>query len=239
MWCDQCETDVAGIASPKGDSLLVCGKCLTVIEPDQRHTQSKTFEQEPILDDPDLGMRLDLFRMQSTLDRVDRLVERLQNASEIENDATVYLAEQEKRRLSEVEVPKAGFPFLATGLFAGGTTLLVCGSLLIGWGAYAMRPELVNLGFLIDIVAMSLMAASACFYFQHASQRQRSTQEWLGDVQAQLGELRQMSQESRRSLGSIPNAPILHASEQLVESERRLAQLRRRLSESRHGMLVE
>ncbi|GAA4423710.1 hypothetical protein [Bremerella cremea] len=239
MWCPRCQTQVAGIASPREHSVLVCAKCQTRLDSSAETSHVKrpaAASAEPLP-----GLRLDTHRMQTTLGRIDRLVQRFEEPAHFDDLPELRSASRPRPEpalrdeLPEVK-PDNGFPWLASISLAGGVMLLVCGCFLIVWSVVTRRPELFNIGFPIAVVSLGCMALAACLFFQEASGRQAETQKWLADVQNQLGGIREIANNSRHSLGSIPELPSSPApatNERLVQSEERLNQLRRRLNETR------
>ena len=186
-------------------------------------------------------MRLDSTRMQATLSRVDRLVQRLGEPGDYDSPparGTKRPPAPQVEPLDPAEAFRAEnrFPWLATLSLAGGVMLLVCGCFLIVWSIASQRPELFNVGFPIAVISLGCMALAACLYFQDASGKQAETQKWLADVQTQLGGIRQLAADSRHSIGSIPElptAPTCPANQSLAQSEERIKEIRRRLNESR------
>lgn len=187
------------------------------------------------------GLRLDTHRMQSTLSRVDQLVQRFGESADFKEVAQRIPAKRtsQTQPLPDPTVsPEAedNFPLLASLSLAGGVMLLVCGCFLVVWSVVAKRPELFNIGFPIAVISLACMALAACLFFQDASGKQAETQKWLADVQNQLGGIRDIASHSRHSLGSIPDLPESTSSltnDRLAESEERLNDLRRRLNETR------
>ena len=265
MWCPQCETQVAGIASPQGPSALVCAKCQTRLTGGASWERSPSAEvatgKTPATTVPLPGLRLDTYRMQTTLSRIDRLVQRLGEPADFtETSAPGQRGHSRGNTVSSSSAssntapgdaspaeapypadqppvrPRGGFPWLATLCLSGGVMLLVCGCLLIVLSVLNHRPELFRIGFPITVIALACKALAACLYFYDASGQQAETQKWLADVQNQLGGIRQIAKESRHSLGSIPELPTTltpTASEKLAQTEQRLGALRRRLNDVR------
>lgn len=253
MWCPQCETQVAGIASAREQAALVCAKCQTRLA--AASTAKLPMSPEPVAPTAPLpGLRLDTCRMQTTLSRIDRLVQRLGEPAEFaetlsgavlsgpsRNDAPRNRTHAAPASASFDDIqqpvrPRGGFPWLATLCLSGGVMLLVCGCLLIVLSVLNHRPELFRIAFPITVIALACKALAACLYFYDASGRQAETQKWLADVQNQLGGIRQIARESRHSLGSIPElptTPVPSASEKLAQTEQRLGSLRRRLNDAR------
>ncbi|MFN3153582.1 hypothetical protein [Bremerella sp.] len=238
MWCPQCQTQVAGIASPREQSALVCAKCQTRLSADAKSTTASPQAMEASVPLP--GMRLDTHRMQTTLSRVDQLVQRFGETADFQEVAQRIPAKRSQSQASPdpIGTPETdeGFPLLASLSLAGGVMLLVCGCFLVVWSVLAKRPELFNIGFPIAVISLACMALAACLFFQDASGKQAETQKWLADVQNQLGGIRDIANHSRHSLGSIPDLPegaTSSTNERLAESEERLSALRRRLNESR------
>ena len=241
MWCPQCQTQVAGIASSREQSGLVCAKCQTRLEAGAESKPSRKAaygtSQSVVLP----GLRFDSSRMQATLSRVDNLVQRLgepANFEEVGSKSSGNRTSAKPVSLEMLSDAKAEnrFPWLAAISLAGGVTLLVCGCLLIVWSVVAKRPELFNLGFPISVISLACMALAACLFFQDASGKQAETQKWIADVQSQLGGIRDIAENSRHSLGSIPELPSSLASssnDRLSKSEERLNALRRRLKDTR------
>ncbi|WP_146115729.1 MULTISPECIES: hypothetical protein [Pirellulaceae] len=239
MWCPQCQTQVAGIASPRERSAMVCAKCQTRLSVDTKATPEAPKRLEPSAPLP--GMRLDTHRMQVTLSRVDQLVQRFGETADFKEVAPRIPATRssQPQAYSDQEImPEADdrFPLLASLSLAGGVMLLVCGCFLVVWSVVAKRPELFNIGFPIAVISLACMALAACLFFQDASGKQAETQKWLADVQNQLGGIRDIANHSRHTLGSIPDLPESTTSstnDRLAESEERLNALRRRLNQSR------
>lgn len=187
------------------------------------------------------GMRLDTHRMQATLSRVDQLVQRFGESADFKEIAQRIPAKRTSPAQTAADQPVApdadeSFPLLASLSLAGGVMLLVCGCFLVVWSVLAKRPELFNIGFPIAVISLACMALAACLFFQDASGKQAETQKWLADVQNQLGGIRDIANNSRHSLGSIPDLPdgaTSSTNDRLAESEERLSALRRRLNETR------
>ncbi len=240
MWCPQCQTQVAGIASPSERTALVCAKCETRLSADVRPMADKPRSTEASVPLP--GLRLDTHRMQATLSRVDQLVQRFGESADFKEVAS-RIAANRTPTATPIEDPITAaaetddrFPLLASLSLAGGVMLLVCGCFLIVWSVIAKRPELFNIGFPIAVISLACMALAACLFFQDASGKQAETQKWLADVQNQLGGIREIANHNRHSLGSIPELPeptSSPTSERLAEAEQRLETLRRRLNETR------
>lgn len=239
MWCPQCQTQVAGIASPRERSAMVCAKCQTRLSVEARVTSEAPRRLEPVAPLP--GIRLDTHRMQVTLSRVDQLVQRFGEPADFKEVAQRIPAKRPNSPQVPTDpalIPEADdrFPLLASLSLAGGVMLLVCGCFLVVWSVVAKRPELFNIGFPIAVISLACMALAACLFFYDASGKQAETQKWLADVQNQLGGIRDIANHSRHSLGSIPDLPDPATSttnDRLAESEERLNALRRRLNESR------
>ncbi|MBA2115917.1 hypothetical protein [Bremerella alba] len=239
MWCPQCQTQVAGIASPREQSALVCAKCQTRLTAGTKTASDSPRRSESQVPLP--GLRLDAHRMQATLSRVDQLVQRFGEPAEFQEVAQpipAKRASQPQALPDPTVLPESEdrFPLLASLCLAGGVMLLVCGCFLVVWSVMAKRPELFNIGFPIAVISLACMALAACLFFQDASGKQAETQKWIADVQNQLGGIRDIASNSRYSLGSIPELPESAASstnDRLAESEERLKALRRRLNESR------
>jgi len=238
MWCSHCRTQVAGIAGNGGAADWVCAKC--------QHELASA-DQSPLersesagLNDPGLGMRLDFFRMQATLDRVDRLVERLQSASMVEFDPQAHFEEEttsHPSRSADVRQngkDEAGMPWLAMLSLSGGVMLLVCGGLLTAMSGLAGRPELFSIGFPLSVVALAMMALASCLYFQHHASNQARTQDHLNEVAKQLGGIQQVAQRSRHSLGSIPSLPVAPVEDRLTEADHRLKMMRKSLQQAKN-----
>ncbi|WDI42812.1 hypothetical protein [Bremerella sp. P1] len=239
MWCPQCQTQVAGIASPREQSALVCAKCQTRLSTDSKSTSDTRPSSEASVPLP--GMRLDTHRMQATLSRVDQLVQRFGETADFQEVAQripAKRASQPQALPDPADSPDSddSFPLLASLSLAGGVMLLVCGCFLVVWSVVAKRPELFNIGFPIAVISLACMALAACLFFQDASGKQAETQKWLADVQNQLGGIRDIANNSRHTLGSIPDLPESTSSptnDRLAEAEERLNALRRRLNQSR------
>jgi len=239
MWCPQCQTQVAGIASPREQSALVCAKCQTRLTVESKHNAdipSRSANTAPLP-----GLRLDTHRMQSTLSRVDQLVQRFGEPADFKEVGQRIPAQRSTPSSAPPEEPIVAntedrFPWLASLSLAGGVMLLVCGCFLVVWSVLAKRPELFNIGFPIAVISLACMALAACLFFQDASGKQAETQKWLADVQNQLGGIRDIATGSRHTLGAIPELPENPASstnDRLAESEERLSALRRRLNQTR------
>ncbi|MEW4562502.1 hypothetical protein AB1K70_08250 [Bremerella sp. JC770] len=239
MWCPQCQIQVAGIASSREQSVLVCAKCQTQLSTDSAATSQSPRKVEAAVPLP--GMRLDTHRMQTTLNRVDQLVQRFGETADFQEVSQRIPAKRSSAPQAPAEQPASpesedSFPLLASLSLAGGVMLLVCGCFLVVWSVVAKRPELFNIGFPIAVISLACMALAACLFFQDASGKQAETQKWLADVQNQLGGIRDIAHNSRHTLGSIPELPDASTSstnDRLAESEERLNALRRRLNESR------
>lgn len=239
MWCPNCQTQVAGIASAQEHSALVCAKCQTQLTASSEASQAKskaTSSSQPLP-----GIRLDSHRMQATLSRIDRLVQRLGEPTDFEEPKQPQTSRRpapqpEYDKPAEPLRTENSFPWLATFSLAAGVMLLVCGCFLIVWSVVARRPDLFSIGFPISVISLACMALAACLFFQDASGKQAETQKWLADVQNQLGGIRQIAADSRHSLGSIPELPTTissPANNSLAQSEERLREIRRRLNETR------
>ncbi len=237
MWCAQCQTQVPGIASPHEPGSIICAKCQTQLSFGTNSPQNDLATPPvPVLP----GMRLDSCRMQATLARVDRLVQRLGDMPESPS-ASIYEVDPRSPnqwRCEELPAihPRDRFPWLAALALAGGVMLLVCGCFLIGWGVVALRPELFQIGFPISVISLACMALAACLFFQDASGRQTETQKWLADVQNQLGGLRQITKDSRHSLGAIPELPssaLPTTAQRLTQTDERLDVLKHRIKQTR------
>lgn len=218
---------------------LVCAKCQTRLTPSVDNAKKSSHSLGSIPPLP--GMRLDSTRMQATLSRVDRLVQRLGEPVDFDPPparGTNRPPAPQTEPLDPVEAFRADnrFPWLATLSLAGGVMLLVCGCFLIVWSIASRRPELFNVGFPVAVISLGCMALAACLYFQDASGKQAETQKWLADVQNQLGGIRQLASDSRHSIGSIPElptTPTCPANQSLAQSEERIKEIRRRLNETR------
>ncbi|PQO42852.1 hypothetical protein [Blastopirellula marina] len=239
MWCPNCQTQVAGIASAKEHATLVCAKCQTRLAADAEKSPRKTATTSA--SQPLPGLQLDSHRMQATLSRIDRLVQRFGEPAAFEETGHPTASRRPASQPAEDRAPEPiqadnSFPWLATFSLAAGVMLLVCGCFLIVWSVVAQRPDLFSIGFPISVISLACMALAACLYFQDASGKQAETQKWLADVQNQLGGIRQIAADSRHSLGSIPELPTHIASpanNSLAQSEERLKEIRRRLNETR------
>lgn len=239
MWCPQCQTQVAGIASTREQSALVCAKCQTRLAAESNPSSEISRSSEPPAPLP--GLRLDTHRMQATLSRVDQLVQRFGETAdfkEVGQRIPAKRSSQSQAIPDQATMPESddSFPLLASLSLAGGVMLLVCGCFLVVWSVVAKRPELFNIGFPIAVISLACMALAACLFFQDASGKQAETQKWLADMQNQLGGIRDIANQSRHSLGSIPDLPdsaVTSTNHRLAESEERLNALRRRLNESR------
>lgn len=221
--------------------MLICAKCETHLP-----THERAPAQEPIINENQAklpGLRLDTYRMQSTLGRIDRLVQRFEEPAQFDEIPARQISERTRREVYESSEsreiqPENSFPWLASLSLAGGVMLLVCGCFLISWSVAAKRPELFNIGFPIAVISLACMALAACLFFQDASGKQAETQKWLADVQNQLGGIREITRGGPGSLGSIPELPSTAVGtpvgDRLSQSDERLRDVQRRLSETRN-----
>ena len=238
MWCHNCQTQAANIVSDKEQAGAVCAKCQTRLKPDSAKSPRKTATTSTLPPLP--GLQLDTHRMQTTLTRIDRLVQRFGESDPYEETAPaatsrVPVSSRTENQAEPISTDTS-FPWLATLSLAAGVMLLVCGCFLIAWSVIARRPDLFSIGFPISVISLACMALAACLFFQDASGKQAETQKWLADVQNQLGGIRQIAADSRHSLGTIPELPssaTSSANHSLAQSEERLKEIRRRLNESR------
>lgn len=218
MWCDHCQQEVPGIASPGEDESIVCARCgdaLTAgataraVEATSKtmplSEAAKSFEEKLQsllaaedwqLEDWQLDDHLADARLMVSLARQQE-----QEAETYDDDEpTEFFREQRtdarhtaprsQRRQHREPPRKRPASFMAWAFLSLGLMALVCGGVLLGWSYAAGRGELWTLGLPMLFAGQAGLLLGLMFQLLSMWRHHRATAASLEDLDEEVSELR-------------------------------------------------